>query len=107
MAVPHLNSGERQSIYRSLFLINRCFDSIVQRISGLENAQKLNAQHFEELLGLTQEVQLHINNRLIEEIHTLERSDWYYFGAVRKAIEIRLDPTKEQQPHPQEKPEKE
>ena len=70
MADPHLNSGERAEMFRHLFLINRSFHSIVQRISDLENAQKLNAQHFEELRGLTQEVQLHINNRLLEEVHT-------------------------------------
>ena len=72
MADPHLTSGERAEILRHLFLINRSFHSIVQRISHLESAQKLNAQHFEELRGLTQEVQLHINNRLIEEIHHID-----------------------------------
>lgn len=95
MANPHLSSGERQSMYRSVFVINRCFDSILQRISGLETAQKLNLQHFEELRGLTQEVQLHINNRLLEEIHTLERADWYYFGNIRTSMEKRLNPEEE------------
>lgn len=94
MADPHLNSGERANVFRSLFLINRHFDSIVRGISDLENAHKLNAQHFEELRGFAQEVQLHINNRLIEEIHTVERADWYHFGALRTAIEKQRDPEK-------------
>ena len=92
MADPNLNSGERASVYRTLFFINRNFHSIVRRLLDLENGQKLNAQHFEELRGLAQEVQLQINNRLIEEIHTVERADWYHFGAIRTAIDKRLDP---------------
>jgi hypothetical protein len=92
MAVPNLSSGERQDLYRSLFLINRSFHFIVQRISDLENAKKLKTQHFEELRGLAQEVQLHINNRLLEEMHTVERADWYGFGRIRKAMEKRHNP---------------
>jgi hypothetical protein len=94
MAVPNLSSGERQELYRSLFLINRSFHFIVQRISDLENAKKLNTQHFRELRGLAQEVQLHINNRLLEEVHTVERADWYGFGEARNKMENRLNPEK-------------
>ena len=95
MADPHLTSGERAEMFRHLFFINRSFHFIVQRISDLEHAQKLNAQHFAELRGITQEVQLHINNRLIEEVHTVERDDWYHFGAVRSGMNKRLNPDKE------------
>ncbi len=95
MADPNLNSGERQDLYRNLFLINRSFHFIVQRILNLENAQKLDTQHFAELRGLTQEVQLHVNNRLLEEIHAIERADWSSYGDVRTAMDQRLNPDRQ------------
>ena len=84
-------------MYQALFLINRSFHFIVQRLHDLENSHKLSQQHFAELRGLTQEVQRHIDNRLIEEIHTVERADWYHLGEIRTAMEKRLDPENREQ----------
>lgn len=87
MAEPNLTSGERLSVYKSLFLINECYDSIVQRLRELDNAKTFTPEKLEELCGFTQEVQLLVNNRLIEDLHTTERADWYAFGKFRAARE--------------------
>jgi hypothetical protein len=47
------------------------------------------------LRGLAQEVQLHINSHFIEEIHAIERTDWYRYGQSRTAMEKRLKMDKE------------
>ncbi len=90
MAAPNLTSGERLNVYRAIFLLNRSFHFIDQRLHDLENIGSFNPRKLEELRGLAQEVQLDINNRLIEELHTAERSDWHHFGTIRVAREKRF-----------------
>jgi hypothetical protein len=96
MATPNVTSGERLELYQSLFLINRSFHRIVQRIEELEKSKKLKTIHFKELRGLAQEVQLHINNQIIQELQTVESAEWFRFGRVRTAMEKRLNPDRQE-----------
>lgn len=89
MPEPNLTSGDRAKLYEALFQINSSFDSVVKRLRDLENTQKLNSERLGELRGFAQEVQLHINNRVLEELQNLEGSDWYHFGKFRAAMEDR------------------
>jgi hypothetical protein len=64
MAAPYLNSAERMSVYRQLFLLNRSFHLITQRLQEVAKAGMMNASDLRDMLGMTQEVQLEINTTL-------------------------------------------
>jgi hypothetical protein len=87
-AEPELTSGDRQDIYRRLFLLNHYFHGIVLRLDEL--AGLLGRQDLRDMKGLTQEVQLEINNLLLDSLSSTEERDWEKFGRVRAALERRL-----------------
>jgi len=90
MAGPRLTSGERGNVYRHLFLLNRSFHFIVQRLDELAQTNLFNPRDLAELRGLTQEIQLEINTALPGPFHSIEMDDWAQFGKVRIALEKRL-----------------
>jgi hypothetical protein len=90
MAGTRLTSGERADVYRRLFLLNRSFHYIVQRLDELAQTNLFNRRDLAELRGLTQEIQLEINTALLDPFHSVEMDDWAQFGKVRIALEKRL-----------------
>ena len=90
MAAPQFTSGERQDIYRLMFLLNRSFHRIVQRLEELGKTSIINARDLRDVLGLTQEVQLGINTAVLDTLDSVENDDWAQFGKVRVAMEKRL-----------------
>jgi hypothetical protein len=86
--VPELTSGERRDVYLRIFLLNRSFHSIVQRLDELK--QFLSSQDLRDMRGLAQEVQMEINTLLLERLSSIEDNDWAHFGKVRTALEKRL-----------------
>jgi hypothetical protein len=90
MAAPRLTSSERAEVYRLLFLLNRSFDLIVQRLDELGQTGLFPSRDLREMRGLTQEVQLEINTLLLGPLDSLEHDDWGTFGRVRMAMEKRL-----------------
>jgi hypothetical protein len=90
MAAPRLTSSERAEVYRLLFLLNRSFDLIVQRLDELGQTGLFTSRDLREMRGLAQEVQLEINTTLLEPLESVEQDDWGTFGRVRIAMEKRL-----------------
>ena len=90
MAAPQFTSGEREDIYRLMFLLNRSFHLIVQRLEELGKTSIINARDLRDVLGLTQEVQLGINTAVLDTLDSAENDDWAQFGKVRIAMEKRL-----------------
>lgn len=90
MAAPQFTSGERQNVYHLMFLLNRSFHLIVQRLEELGKTSILNSRDLRDMLGLTQEVQLEINTGLLNQLDSVENDDWAQFGKVRIALEKRL-----------------
>lgn len=90
MAAPRLTSSERAGVYRLLFLLNRSFDLIVQRLDELGQTGLFSSRDLREMRGLTQEVQLEINTGLLDSFESVEHDDWAQFGKVRIALEKRL-----------------
>jgi hypothetical protein len=90
MAAPRLTSSERVAVYRLLFLLNRSFDLIVQRLDELGQTGLFTSRDLREMRGLAQEVQLEINTGLLDSFEPVEHDDWAQFGKVRIAQEKRL-----------------
>jgi hypothetical protein len=90
MAALNLTSGERMDVYRRMFLLNRSFHLIVQRLDELTQTRIVSPKQIKEMIGLTQEVQLEINTLLLDPLDSLEHDDWAVFGKVRMAQEKRL-----------------
>jgi hypothetical protein len=90
MAAPNFTSGQRQDVYRLMFLLNRSFNMIVQRLDELARTRIANPKYLREMSGLTQEVQLEINTLLLDPLSTTEERDWAHFGKVRNTLEKRL-----------------
>lgn len=90
MAAPNFTSAERQDIYRNLFLLNRSFHLIVQRLDKLTTYRICNPRYLREMQGFAQEVQLDINTLLVGSLHSDEENDWSHFGKVRLAVEKRI-----------------
>lgn len=88
--VVGMTSGERQDIYRQMFLLNRSFHLIVQRLDELAQTKLFNVRDLREMSGLAQEVQLEINTMLLSDLESTENDDWAQFGKVRIALEKRL-----------------
>jgi hypothetical protein len=88
MAAPKFTSRERLDVYRGIFLLNRSFHYIVQRLDGL--AVLFRPQDLKDMRGLAQEIQLEINTLLLDRLHSTEERDWAEFGKVRNALEKRL-----------------
>jgi hypothetical protein len=85
-----LTSRERAELYRQIFLLNRSFDLIVQRLDDLAQTRIFKVRDIQEMRGLAQEVQLEINTTLLGPLDSLEHDDWGEFGKVRIAMEKRL-----------------
>jgi hypothetical protein len=83
-------SSERINVYCLMFLLNRSFHFIVQRLGELGKASVLNSRDLKDMLGLTQEAQLEINITVLNTLETLESNDHARFGKVRSAMEKRL-----------------
>jgi hypothetical protein len=90
LAAINFTSGERRDIYRLMFLMNRSFHFIVQRLEDLGKTGIMNARDLRDMLGLTQEVQLGINTAVLDTLDSAENDDWAQFGKVRLAMEKRL-----------------
>lgn len=90
MADPNLTSGERVNVYRRIFLLNRSFHFITRHLEALDQAGIFKPRDIKEMLGLTQEVQMEINNVLLDPLSSSEADDWAQFGKVRIAMEKRL-----------------
>lgn len=90
MGANGLTGGERAETYRRLFLINRSFHFIVQRLDELAQASIFDRRNMAELREFTQEVQLEINTTLLSPLHSVELDDWGQFGKIRIALEKRL-----------------
>jgi hypothetical protein len=68
------------------FLLNRSFDLIVQQLDQLGQTRLFTSRALREMRGLTQEVQLEINNGLLDSFERLkmrtrrssERSVWLW-----------------------------
>lgn len=88
MAAITFTSGERQEIYRRIFLLNRSFHFAVKTLDELKVL--LPPRDLKDMRGLTQEVQLEINYLLLDRLYSLEQHDWAQFGKVRIALEKRL-----------------
>lgn len=85
-----LTSRERAELYRQIFLLNRSFDLIVQRLGDLAQTRIFNARDIREMCGLTQEVQLEINTALLGPLDSLEHDDWGEFGKATKRLRRRF-----------------
>ncbi len=85
-----LTSSQRAVVYKQIFLLNRSFDLIVQRLGELAQTRIFSSHNMREVSGLTQEVQLEINTMLLGPLDSLEHEDWGTFGKVRIAMEKRL-----------------
>jgi hypothetical protein len=90
MADTQFSSGERAEVYRHMFLLNRAFHFIVQRLEELAKISVFNRRDIRETIGFTQEVQLDINTALLDPLRTVEDDDHAQFGKVRIAMEKRL-----------------
>jgi hypothetical protein len=90
MAAPRFNSRERADIYRQLFMLNRSFASIVQRLDELAQTHLFSVRDLQEMRGLAQEVQLEINTMLLHPLESAEQNDHAQFGKVRISMEKRL-----------------
>ena len=71
MAAPRLTSSERAGVYRLLFLLNRSFDLIVQRLDELGKTGLFTSRDLREMRGLAQEVHLEINTGLLDSFESL------------------------------------
>jgi hypothetical protein len=89
MADPNFNSAERMDIYRSMFLLNRGFHFIVQRLEHVGKIM-MKDRDLRDMLGMTQEIQLEINTLVLNNLDSVENNDWAEFGKVRIALEKRL-----------------
>ena len=85
-----LTSRERAEVYHQIFLLNRSFNLIVQRLDVLAHTRIFRVSEMREVSWLAQEVQLEINTTLLGPLDSLEHDDWGEFGKVRIAMEKRL-----------------
>jgi hypothetical protein len=90
LAALKFNSRERMDVYRQIFLLNRSFHFIVQRLDELAQTRIFNVRDLKEMRGLAQEVQTEINTALLNPLESAELNDWTQFGKVRIALEKRL-----------------
>jgi hypothetical protein len=89
LADPNFNSAERMDIYRSMFLLNRGFHFIVQRLEHVGKIM-MKDRDLRDMLGMTQEIQLEINTLVLNNLDSVENNDWAEFGKVLIALEKRL-----------------
>ncbi len=87
---PQMTSADRVNLYRSMFLLNRSFHLIVQRLEELGKTKIINARDLRDFIGLAQEVQLEINTGVLNSLDSIEQNDWAQFGKIRIALEKRL-----------------
>lgn len=80
----------KADIYRTLFRINRAFDSITEQLPTLIQAGLLSRKSLRDFQGYTQELQAEFNQQFLEDLHQLELDDWARYGKVRQAREKEL-----------------
>jgi hypothetical protein len=90
LATLKFTSRERMDVYRRIFLLNRSFHFIVQRLDELSQTHIFSSHALREMRGLAQEVQTEINTLLLNQLESAEMDDWAQFGKVRSALEKRL-----------------
>jgi hypothetical protein len=90
MANPYFTSSTRLRVYQLLFLLNRSFHLIVNRLHDTESLGIFEPQDIKEMLGLVQEVQLEINTLVLDPFATIEDRDLAHFGRMRARMENRL-----------------
>jgi hypothetical protein len=88
--MPTMTSGDRQDVYKRIFLLNRSFHFIVQRLDELVQTKLFNVRDLREMAGLAQELQTQINSGLLDPLHSAELDDWSRYGKVQKNMEKRL-----------------
>ena len=87
MAAPKLTSRERAEVYRLIFLLNRSFDFIVQRLDSLQKIGLFTSKVAKLFPGFAQELQAEFNQQFLEDLHQLELDDWGRYGRVREKYE--------------------
>jgi len=90
MAAPKLTSRERAEIYRLIFLLNRSFDFIVQRLETLQKTGLFTSKAAKLFPGFAQELQAEFNQQFLEDLHQLELDDWGEYGKARQRWEKHL-----------------
>jgi hypothetical protein len=90
MAKAHLSSGQRAQVYKVLYRLNRLFHFTVHWLTASERLGVLQAGDIQEMIGLTQEVQLEINTLFLDRLAQIELDDHATYGKVRSAMEKRL-----------------
>jgi hypothetical protein len=88
--MPTMTSGDRQDVYKRIFLLNQSFHFIVQRLDELVQTKLFNVRDLREMAGLMQETQAGINSSLLSNLESIETDDWAEFEKVRIALEKRL-----------------
>ncbi len=71
---PNFNSAERMDIYRSMFLLNRGFHFIVQRLEHVGKIM-MKDRDLRDMLGMTQEIQLEINTLVLNNLDSVENNN--------------------------------
>jgi hypothetical protein len=90
MASPRLTSSEREDVYRLLFLLNRSFDFIVQRLNALQKTGLFKSKTAKLFPSFAQELQAEFNQQFLENLHQLELDDWGEYGKARQLWEKQL-----------------
>jgi hypothetical protein len=90
MTTLRLPAANRRKGYCGIFLLNRSFDLIVQRLDELGQPTIFKTRDLREMCGFAQEVQLEINTMLLNALEAAEQRDHAQFGKVRIAMERRL-----------------
>jgi len=69
-------------VYGRLFLLNRSFACITQLLDELAQSRIYEGRELREMRGLTEEVQLEINTKLLTPLESAEQNDHTPFGRV-------------------------
>lgn len=90
MGAPRLTSSERAKVYRTIFLLNRSFDFIVQRLETLQKTGLFKSKAAKLFLDFAQELQDELNQEFLSDLHDLELEDWSEYGKARQKYEKHL-----------------
>jgi hypothetical protein len=87
MGAPKLTSSERAEVYRFIFLLNRSFDFIVQRLDAIQKTGLFKSKSSKLFPSFIQELQAEFNQEFLETLHQLELDDWGEYGKAREKYE--------------------
>lgn len=90
MRAPRLTSRERAEVYRMIFLLNRSFDFIVQRLDTLQKTGLFKSKAAKLFPDFAQELQAELNQEFLSDLHDLELEDWSEYGKARQKYEKEL-----------------